>query len=178
MPTPTEFLYDHPSGSVRIRHAVEADLPGLEWDGEYAHLRNVYAQNYQNMQHGNGVIWVAETADARLIGQVFILLISHNKEAADGIHRAYLFSFRIRPEFRNQGLGSVMMNIVETDLLNRGFKILRLNVARNNIEARKLYERLGYHVIGSDHGLWHYQDQFGEWHSVKEPAWRMLKELG
>ncbi len=173
----TEFTYQHPSGSILIRHLAESDLPALEWEGEYSHLRKVYAQNFYNMQNGNGIIWVAKSEDKRLVGQAFILLISSNKEVADGIHRAYLFSFRIRPELRDQGLGSVLMDVVEKDLLGRGFNTLRLNVARNNIRARKLYERLGYRVMGSDPGLWSYEDQFGEWHTIKEPAWKMIKKL-
>lgn len=34
-----ETTYEMPIGGlVRIRQAVEDDLPGMEWDGEYAHF--------------------------------------------------------------------------------------------------------------------------------------------
>lgn len=158
-----------------IRSMVESDLPALEWEGEYTHFRNVYAQNFRSMQNGNLLIWVVEDDKSLLVGQVFILLLSQNKEIADGIHRAYLFSFRIKPAYRNQGLGSAVIRFVEEDLKNRGFSSIRLNVARNNIKARRLYERSGYRVIGSDPGVWNYQDQNGNWQTVKEPAWKMLK---
>jgi ribosomal protein S18 acetylase RimI-like enzyme len=168
---------DFNAHKILIRPLAESDLPALEWDGEYAHFRNVYAQNFRSMQNGNLLIWVAETEDQNLVGQAFILLLSQNKELADGIHRAYGFSFRVKSEYRDQGLGTAIMNFVESDMKQRGFTSIRLNVARNNIKARKLYERLGYRVIGSDPGLWNYQDQYGTWQTVKEPAWKMLKQI-
>ena len=106
MPTLPESIYTMPDGDmIRIRQAREADLPGMEWDGEYAHFRRLYRQHYQNSRGGNTLIWVAENQEGKIIGQVFLLLLSAYPEMADGIHRAYMFSFRIRPEYRNNGLG-------------------------------------------------------------------------
>lgn len=163
---------------VRIRPLVEEDLPALEWDGAFTHFRRLYAQHYRNMIKGNTLVWVSETEERELVGQLFLLLYSQQKEVADGFRRAYIFSFRIKPAYRNQGLGSFMLALAENDLMLRGFTQVQLNVARQNRAARQLYERLGYRVIGSDPGVWHYQDPQGEWQSVREPAWKMLKELG
>jgi len=93
------------------------------------------------------------------------------------VHRAYLFSFRVKPNYRNQGIGSFMLRFVEDQLLLRGFESIRLNVARANVRARKLYERHGYRMVGSDPGVWRYEDNFGEWQTMHEPAWKMLKKL-
>lgn len=177
MQTQTSQTISLPSLQVTVRPLIESDLPALEWDGAYIHFRRVYAEHYHSMCHGNTLIWVAETDAKEIIGQLFLLLISQQKEVADGTKRAYLFSFRIKPEFRNQGLGTEMINLVEADLLKRGFSQIRINVARANIGAKRLYERLGYRVIGSDPGYWKYQDHLGEWRTVKEPAWRMLKNF-
>jgi len=162
---------------VTVRPLMESDLPALEWDGEYSHFRKLYAQHYCSMRNGTTLIWVAETESKNLIGQLFLLLYSQQREVADGIRRAYIFSFRVKPNFRNLGLGSAMIKLAETELINRGYSEIRLNVARDNPAARRLYERLGYHVIGSDPGIWKYQDQYGRWQTVKEPAWKMLKIL-
>ena len=41
--------YTMPDGlDIHIRQALEKDLPGMEWDGEYAHFRRIYRQHYQN----------------------------------------------------------------------------------------------------------------------------------
>lgn len=162
---------------IHIRPLVEADLPALEWDGEYAHFRTLYRQHYLNILSGSTLAWVAETAAGEVIGQIFILLYSQQAEIADGTHRAYLFSFRIKEKYRDHGLGGFMLEFVEQNLRQRGFSTVRLNVARANPLARHFYERHGYHMIGPDSGTWRYQDQFGHWQTQHEPAWRMLKNI-
>ncbi len=173
-----ESTYQIPDGDVvRIRQAHEDDLPGMEGDGEYAHFRRLYKQHFQNSRSGNTLIWVAENEEGEIVGQVFLSLLSNQSELADGIHRAYLFSFRLKPAYRNHGLGGHILEFMESYLLKRGFDTLRINVARDNLLARRMYERHGYRVVGPEEGRWHYQDQYGHWQAVHEPAWRMLKKL-
>ena len=71
-----------------------------------------------------------------------------------------------------------MMQVVEADLRSRGFHWVTLNVARDNIRARDLYERIGYHVVAPEPGIWSYPDHNGVWHTIEEPAWRMEKWIG
>jgi len=170
--------YFMPSGErILIRPIEKADLPGLEWDGEYAHFRNLYQQHYESSLGGNILIWVAVNTDGEIIGQVFLLLLSKQRELADGVFQAYLFSFRIKPAYRDQGLGGFMLDMIEDFLRERGFRFLRLNVARANPLARHMYEKHGYRMIGPDPGVWRYQDQNGEWQTCREPAWKMIKKL-
>ncbi len=162
---------------VIIRPAVQADLPTFEWEGEYAHFRRVYASHYKKMLLGETFIWVAEDAHAGVIGQLFVLLKGRQADIADGQNCAYIFSFRILSQYRNKGLGTQMMAVAENDLRQRGFKYASLNVAKTNAAAKKLYEKLGYSVIRSDAGEWKFEDQFGRWRTIREPAWHMQKQL-
>jgi ribosomal protein S18 acetylase RimI-like enzyme len=164
------------SEAVVIRQVTADDLPRLEWEGEYTHFRRLYADAYRLYIAGRSVLWLAEL-DGYLIGQVFIHLKSERREIADGYRRAYLYGFRVREAYRNQGIGTRMMQVVEADLQERGFREVVLNVARDNLAARRLYERLGYRVIGSDPGRWSYLDEKGIRQYVHEPAWRMYKEM-
>ena len=170
--------YIMPSGEkILIRPIEKADLPGLEWDGEYTHFRKLYQQHYESSLGGNTLIWVAVNTDGEIIGQVFLLLLSKQRELADGVFQAYLFSFRIKPAYRDQGLGGFMLEMMEDYLRERGFRFLRLNVARANPLARHMYEKHGHRMIGPDPGFWRYQDQDGEWQTCREPAWKMIKKL-
>ncbi len=162
---------------VNLRKITKSDLPALEWDGEYRHLRHVYAHSFQAQVSGKAVIWVAEHPDAGIIGQIFLQLVSNRLELADGINRAHIYSFRIKPPFRGSGLGSLMLNKAEEYLHSRSFRYITLNVAKINLKAQTLYERHGYHIISHEPGRWSYPDDEGVWHDVEEPAWRMQKEL-
>ncbi len=162
---------------IIIRHLEKSDLKALEWDGEFTHFRKLYTDAYRRMQEGEIVMWVADLPGTGVIGQVFIQLDCGRPELANGIDRAYLYSFRIMPAFRNLGLGTLMMNTVEEDLRKRGFSCLTLNVAKDNPRARKLYERQHYRVTGNEPGIWAYYDHNGVLQHVNEPAWRMEKQL-
>jgi ribosomal protein S18 acetylase RimI-like enzyme len=162
---------------VTIRTVQVTDLPGLEWDGQYVHYRRVYADAFERAQTGRSVLWIADLPEHGIIGQVFIQLICDRPELANGEDRAYLYAFRVRPEFRSQGLGGRMMQVVDADLRRRGFHWVTLNVARDNRRARQLYERAGYRVVAPEPGVWSYPDHVGVWHTVEEPAWRMEKQI-
>ncbi|MHC1740733.1 MAG: GNAT family N-acetyltransferase [Anaerolineaceae bacterium] len=160
-----------------IRLATRTDLLDLEWGGEFRHFRVLYANAYARQQQGTSGIWVAETNLHGLIGQVFVQFMCDRPELADGWQRAYLYSFRIKPEFRNHGLGTEMIRVIEEFLLHRQFTRLTLNVARDNPDARRLYNRLGFHIVAEEPGIWSYPDDEGVWHTVQEPSWRMEKVL-
>ena len=162
---------------VHISCADEIDINALEWEGEYAHYRHLFADMFQLSLLGQAKIWVANTVDRYLVGQLLVSLKGGRPELADGHNRAYVFGFRVRPAYRNQGLGTMMMLVVEKDLHLNGFRVVTLNVAKTNQAAIRFYERRGYRVVGDDPGRWSYIDQYGERQEVHEPAWRMEKEL-
>jgi ribosomal protein S18 acetylase RimI-like enzyme len=163
--------FDH----VNIRQLEQRDLSALEWEGEYTHFRRLYANAFQRMRQGLSIIWIAELPGASLIGQVFLQLDCDRKELADGSSRAYLYSFRIKPKFRNIGIGGRILNVVEQDLIQRRYGILTLNVARDNYSAMRFYDRHGFRITAEESGIWDYQDEMGNWQHVEEPAWRMEK---
>lgn len=162
---------------IHIRPLLDTDLIALEWEGEFLHYRNLYAQHYASSLQGAALIWVAENSQKQIVGQLFILLNSRQSKIADGSTRAYLFSFRVKPTWRNLGIGGHMLQFVENQLVLHGFIWLRLNVAKDNPEARRMYETHGYRVIGSDPGDWSYQDDHMVTQQVHEPAWKMIKRL-
>jgi len=162
---------------ITIRLATQADLPAMEWDGVYKHFRRLYREIYDSSQRGEALLWVAEMPGTGLIGQVFVQLTSARKELADGSYRAYIYGFRIQQAFRGVGLGSYMLQRIEDDLFQRGFRIGVLNVGRDNTEAYLLYLRRGYQMVADEPGQWSYLDEEGVHHWVDEPAWRMEKVL-
>lgn len=160
-----------------IRHAALEDLPALEWNGEFKHFRNLYADTFRNMGRGEAVMWLAELPVHEIIGQAFVSLVSNRPELADGDLRAYVYGFRVRPRFQRLGVGTRLMVAIEGDLRKRCYEYVTLNVARDNHGARRLYERLGYQIIAEEPGEWNYVDETGVRHFIHEPAWRMEKKI-
>lgn len=160
-----------------IRQARASDLTALEWDGEYAHFRKIYADAYERTLTGSALLWVADLPGTGIIGQAFIQLTCDRPELADGYLRAYLYSFRIQAAYRRAGLGTRILKVAESDIAGRAFKYVTLNVAKTNLDAQRLYLRMKYRIVANEPGVWNYPDQNGDWHRVEEPAWRMEKKL-
>lgn len=160
-----------------VRLCTHAELPALEWEGELIHFRKLFTSAYEQMTLGRAQIWVIGTRLQPVVGQAIVQLNSHRTDLADGKQRAYLYGFRIRPLFRNYGIGTCLMARIEADLRRRGFKLLTLNVAKDNADAQRLYERLGYRVVGEEDGHWWYFDHENRRREVYEPAWHMEKTL-
>ena len=162
---------------LTIRQVTKADLPALEWDGEFLKYRRMYARLYHETFSGRVLMWVVENPEREFIGQTFVMLASHEHDTADGKNRAYVFAFRVKSEYRNHGIGQHLMHFVEDDLRKRGFKLVTLNVAKDNLDAIRFYKRLGYTVIESRPGIWSYKDHRGKVQQVNEPSWRMMKNI-
>ena len=162
---------------VLIRHVSHDDLPALEWEGEFTHFRHIFSEAFRLMQLGDVIMWVADLPSFGLIGQLFIQLYGPNQLRPNDDTYAYIYGFRVRPVYRGRGIGSVLLDKAETGLVQGGFTRITLNVAQDNLAARRLYERRGYHVVAPEPGIWSYLDEKGRRRFVNEPAWRMEKEF-
>jgi len=162
---------------LHIRPLLKSDLTALEWEGEFKHFRNVFVDLFEKTQKGISKAWVVVNDYDYMIGQVFLQLRSDRLELADGWNRAYLYSFRIRPNYRNIGIGTRMIKILENFLIEKGYTRITLNVARDNLNAIRLYHRLGFKIVAEEPGIWTFPDDMGEWKTIEEPSWRMEKLL-
>src|SRR3990172_1138051 len=144
---------------ISIRQVAQTDLPALEWEGAYIHFRRVYARAFQRARLGNALLWVVERDPGVLIAQLFVLLKSESDPPiADGHQRAFIHSFRVRPQYRRRGLGACLLKHTEQDLLDRGYRWAYLHVADDNPAASRFYERSGYRRVSTIEGDWSYED--------------------
>ena len=162
---------------ISIRYAEEKDLAGMEWEGEYSHYRQLYRDIYVSSLRGDAIIWLADLLDHGIIGQIFAQLRSTRRDYADGHSRAYLFGFRVRPLYQNNGVGNLILTTAENELINRGFSCVVLNVSKSNLHALRYYLKSGYLVEGDDPGKWSYTDQYGNHIEVNDPSWKLQKTL-
>jgi ribosomal protein S18 acetylase RimI-like enzyme len=162
--------------TVTIRKGCEADLPALEWEGEYCHFRQVYRRAMEEALRGLRAILVAE-AEGRLVGQLFIQFRGSDISRGSRGRYGYLHAFRVRPSYRNLGIGTRLVAEAESILRARGCTRAMIAVARANPSALALYQRLGYAVTGDDPGKWSYLDHQGRVCHVHEPSYVLEKPL-
>lgn len=160
--------------SIHVRLAQKADLPLLEWYGQYSHFRNLYRRAFREQQAGRRLMLIADCGGFP-IGQIFI----HMRPQMSAGEQAYgyLYSFRVMDLFRGHGIGSFLLQQAETALIERGYNRAAIAVAKNNPRATSLYERRGYRRYGEDAGHWQYKDHLGVVRQVHEPCWLLEKLL-
>ncbi len=161
---------------VLIREARESDLSALEWEGAFTHFRGLYRRSFLEAQSGRRVMLVAEAA-SQIVGQLFVQLDFPTAPGGDGRTTAYLYSFRVRPEYRNLGIGTQLIQAAEARLQTQGYHRTVISVAVTNVTALKLYEHLGYRVFAEDPGQWSYIDDRGQLQQVNEPSYVLEKEF-
>ncbi len=123
------------AGRVVIRPVTAADLPLLEWEEEIFALSPGFSGAFERQLAGLSVLWIA-VLDCWAAGQVFIQYDSDRKELADGVERAYLYSLRVRPELRGRAWSTRIHQVVEEDLLQRTYRYITLNVAKEKPAPR------------------------------------------
>ncbi|BCJ94028.1 N-acetyltransferase [Anaerocolumna cellulosilytica] len=69
------------------------------------------------------------------------------KEGRDGEY--HIGTLATLPESRGYGIGSKLIAHVEAYAIQHGFQRISLTVKKDNEKARKLYEKLGYQIVGS-----------------------------
>lgn len=156
---------------VIIRNGNVHDLPGMEWEGEYRRFRRLYKMAIDEAKAGRRIVLVAEVG-GRIIGQIIIHL-----NRADSVATAYLYAFRVRPEWRNRGIGTRLIQEAESVLVRIGFRRALIAVAKDNPGARRLYERMGYSHLAEEDGEWSFIDDRGLLQRIVEPSWLMERLL-
>ncbi|MBO9310034.1 MAG: GNAT family N-acetyltransferase [Chloroflexi bacterium] len=161
---------------VIFRLAEREDLPKLEWYGKYTHFRRVFERTYEEQLRGRRLMLLADV-NGFPIGQLFIQLESHDGFGRAGRKHAYLYSLRVMDAFQRQGIGSALLREAEMLLRERNYASVSIAAAKENVGARRLYERHGFRVIAEDAGRWSYVDHEGVTHYVNEPCWILEKTL-
>lgn len=100
--------------------------------------KEMYAWELQNRAVCH--IFVARTPEQRVVGFCAFWLV------VDEIH---INNVAIRPALRGQGIGTHLMRRVFEEARHLGAKRATLEVRRSNEGARRLYERLGFYVVGT-----------------------------
>ena len=128
--------------TVSVRPCREEDLSNLEWFGCFTHHREIFRQAYERQLRGEVVMLIADLQGFP-VGQAWLDLEKRRTESI-----GVLWAVRVLPFLRNLGIGSLLIRAAERLLHTRGMDGAELGVEKDNVEARRLYERLGYHLVG------------------------------
>ena len=85
-----------------------------------------------------------------LIGEwdgVFVAMGALHRTTSE---RAEIKRMRVQPEYQGRGFGQIILTELEARARALGYKTLHLDTGVIQIPAQKLYEKNGYHRVGTD----------------------------
>jgi ribosomal protein S18 acetylase RimI-like enzyme len=144
---------------VVIRECRADDLQLLEWFGLFSAPphRQAIAEVYRRHMVGETVFLVAE-ANRLPVGQVWIDLTTKRRNSIGVIS-----ALRVIPVLQGLGIGTRLIRAAEHLMEARGLTASEIGVEKDNPRAQRLYERLGYRIVGDNYEPDDERGGFWEW---------------
>lgn len=127
---------------MTIRRATGEEMLAL-WRAQGVKSSPSTAQYfYENLSSGNAIFWTIES-EGEFIGELYAFRdIVEDRDFADGEDTAYLCAFRVRREYRGQGLGTRLMQAALEELKSEGFR--HATIGAGEERNLRLYRRMGF----------------------------------
>jgi ribosomal protein S18 acetylase RimI-like enzyme len=162
----TLTLMSRTASEVSIRTLLSSDLD-LLFDPRFRQL----GEEWLERQARDEVYVAVAELEQRPVARVSLDFVSHLQRGA-----AHLWAAHTEPGFQSRGIGTTLLLHLEGVARARGFDRIRLEVAKENGRAQRLYERLGYDVCGKEKSQWSYRDG-DRIVEVSEDRWAMEKNI-
>ncbi|MEH1812058.1 MAG: GNAT family N-acetyltransferase [Nostoc sp.] len=97
--------------------------------------------------------------DKNLIG----IVAFHQESRIKLWHKAYLSSMYVQQEYREKGVGKLLLNeLIERPKSINEVEILLLDIVKKNVLAKALYLSLGFQIYGTEKRAYKYNNQYFE----------------
>ncbi|KTE91939.1 MULTISPECIES: GNAT family N-acetyltransferase [Desulfitobacterium] len=87
-------------------------------------------------------VFIAEMEQEKPAG--FLVLYPNAVEELTGLPQGWVMDIAVLEDYRNHGIGRVLMEAAETYCREQGIEYLGLAVSSHNVQAVKLYQSLGF----------------------------------
>ena len=125
---------------IKDADQIEGEGP-LQWSKTMDTTHWGVLSAYNDSQRVGGAVVAWKTPG------IYYMLEDHDDEAA-------LWDIRIHPDYRNQGIGSQLLNRVADWARDKGCLLLKIETQNNNVPACRFYERQGCTLDAVNHNAY------------------------
>ena len=122
-------------------------------------------QFYEEIKSGNRLVFIYKI-NGVFIGEGALVLQNDDLDYTILGQRVYLSRMIVKPEYRNQGIGSTILDYLINKAVQMGFGEISLGVDKDNQSALHLYRKKGFNEV-----IFEGKDEYGEYY-------KLLKKLG
>ena len=115
---------------------------------------------YQEIENGNRVVFIYKIND-EFIGEIAYVFDMNDTDYTIPNQRIYISRLIVKKEYRNQGIGGILIDYILDEIKKMGYKEATIGVDKDNVTAIHLYKKKGFTNI-----LFDGKDEYGEFYKL------------
>ena len=127
------------------------------WNMEKCEFTEKFRQEIDN---GNRVVYIYKIND-EFIGEIAYVFDMSDADYTIPNQRIYISRLIVKKEYRNQGIGGILIDYILDEIKKMGYKEATIGVDKDNVTALHLYKKKGFTNI-----LFDGKDEYGEFYKL------------
>lgn len=127
------------------------------WNMEKCEFTEKFRQEIDN---GNRVVYIYKIND-EFIGEIAYVFDMNDADYTIPNQRIYISRLIVKKEYRNQGIGGILIDYILDEIKKMGYKEATIGVDKDNATALHLYKKKGFTKI-----LFDGKDEYGEFYKL------------
>ncbi len=120
-----------------------------------------FTDKFRNeIENGNRVVFIYKIND-EFIGEIAYVFDMNDNDYTIPQKRIYISHLIVKKEYRNQGIGGILIDYILQEIKNMGYKEATIGVDKDNVCALHLYRNKGFTNI-----LFDGKDEYGEFYKL------------
>ena len=114
----------------------------------------------KEIEAGNRTVYIYKI-DGEFIGEIAFVLEMNDPDYTRPNHRVYISRLLVKQEYRNKGIGGILIDHVLDVVQELGYKEATIGVDKDNVAALHLYQKKGFVTV-----LFDGKDEYGEFYKL------------
>lgn len=114
----------------------------------------------RQIEIGNRVVYIYKVND-EFIGEIAYVLDMNDSDYTIPQKRIYLSRLIVKYEYRNKGIGGILVDFMIDTIREMGYKEISIGVDRDNVAALHLYRKKGFTDV-----IFEGSDEYGEYYKL------------
>ena len=114
----------------------------------------------KEIENGNRVVFIYKL-NGKFIGEIAYVFDMNDSDYTIPDKRIYISRLIVKKEYRNQGIGGILIDYILEEIKKTGYKEATIGVDKDNVSALHLYQKKGFTNI-----LFDGEDEYGKFYKL------------
>lgn len=114
----------------------------------------------EEIETGNRVVFIYKL-NGKFIGEIAYVFDMNDEDYTIPNQRIYISRLIVKKEYRNQGIGRILIDYILEKIKEMGYKEATIGVDKDNLSALHLYQKKGFTNV-----IFEGEDEYGEFYKL------------